>query len=158
MSTSNPANLPTSLLLVESDRLLRDRLAAAIRTTGVDVLLACDASRAVVIAQAGRPEIVLSSSSLADASGWLLTAKLRFAGYWSRTWLYAPRSTTYDRQWAAYLGIDCLFYFGSSEHAFAAEIADRLLRDGRERPSISREDLETYSFPTIRSVTTYSGK
>ena len=66
-----------SLLLVEDDRVLRERLARALRERGYDVLTAADLDEALSAARAEPPELAVVDLKLPGGSGLELVRQLR---------------------------------------------------------------------------------
>jgi two-component system response regulator RegA len=72
----NPNQDPASLLLVEDDEVLRERLARALRDRGLDVTTAADLAPALLTARQDPPELAVVDLKLPGGSGLTLVSEL----------------------------------------------------------------------------------
>lgn len=128
------------VLLVESDRPYGERLAAAFRRASVDVRPAASAELAIRLVAARRPDLVIANLSLCDASGWLLTAKLRLIDDRLRIWLYGSQASSYHDHGRDFLRVERMFYFARDHWEQAVALSRQIARDRAERSS-SGDDL-----------------
>jgi two-component system response regulator RegA len=71
------ADLPRSVLIVDDDRVYRERLARAFTERGWDVRVAADGAAAVVAAEADAPEFAVVDLRLPDGSGLEVVRRLK---------------------------------------------------------------------------------
>lgn len=72
-----PVEVGTSLLIVDDDRVLRERLARAFRDRGFDVRAAANFEEAVALAKADSPEMAVVDLKMPGQSGLQLIRELR---------------------------------------------------------------------------------
>ncbi len=65
------------ILIVEDDELNRDSLRRLLRRRGYDILLAVDGEKALAVARAERPDVILMDMRLPGIDGWEATRRLK---------------------------------------------------------------------------------